>query len=128
MSELERERSQPTTTAASWAIGSPSICSRRADDEAMSKVDRLFLLFMGLVGVAIGIVLVVVPESRTYKLPPYFWVLIAMAMFEITAFVIRERGIPGVVVTMRARILGFALALVLVIVIPVLAGSPGPLF
>ncbi len=94
----------------------------------MSKVDCLFLLFMGLVGVAIGIVLVVVPESRTYKLPPYFWVLIAMAMFEITAFVIRERGIPGAVVTMRTRILGFALALVLLIVIPVLAGSPGPLF
>ena len=90
-------------------------------------LDRIFVGFMALVGIAIGFVLVVAPESRDYRVPPYFWVLIAMAIFELAAFA-RGRGAPGTVLTMQARLAGFALAVVLMVVIPIFAGSPGRLF
>jgi hypothetical protein len=49
-------------------------------------INRLFIAFMCLVGAAVGIVLVLRPESRDFRVPPYFWVLIAMALFELIAF------------------------------------------
>ena len=49
-------------------------------------INRLFLAFMGVVGAAVGIILVVKPETRDYRVSPYFWVLLAMALFELLAF------------------------------------------
>ncbi len=82
---------------------------------------------MAVIGVAVGIILVAAPESRNFKLSPYFWVLIAMAIFELVAFA-RGRGAPGTVLAVEARLLGFVLAIVLMVVIPILAGSPSRLF
>lgn len=90
-------------------------------------INRLFIAFMCLVGAAVGIVLVLRPESRDFRVPPYFWVLIAMALFELTAFA-RGRGAPGTVVAMEARLCGFVLAIVLMVLIPIVAGSPARLF
>jgi ABC-type dipeptide/oligopeptide/nickel transport system permease subunit len=56
-----------------------------------------------------------------------FWVLIAMAAFELAAFA-RGRGEPGTVVAMEARLCGFVLAIVLMVVIPILSGSSARLF
>ena len=41
-------------------------------------INHLFLAFMGVVGAAVGIILVVTPETRDYRVSPYFWVLLAM--------------------------------------------------
>ena len=90
-------------------------------------INHIFLAFMVLVGVAVGIVLVVHPESRDFRLSPYFWVLIAMAAFELITFA-RGRGAPGTVVSMDARLAGFVLAIVLMVSIPIIAGSPARLF
>ena len=60
-------------------------------------------------------------------MPPYFWVLLAMALFELAAYA-RGRGAPGTMVAIEMRLLGFVLAIVLMVVIPILAGSPGRLF
>jgi hypothetical protein len=90
-------------------------------------INHVFFAFMTLAGVAVGAILVAAPESREYRLPPYFWVLIAMALFELIAFA-RGRGAPGTVVTMDARLGGFVLAIVLMVVIPIVAGSPARLF
>jgi hypothetical protein len=90
-------------------------------------INHVFLGFMAVVGAAIGIVLVVAPQTRDYRLAPYFWVLIAMALFELLAFA-RWRGQPKMTIAMEARLLGFVLAIVLMIVIPVVAGSPARLF
>lgn len=57
-------------------------------------VNRLFLLFMGIVGAAVGLILVLVPHSRDFRLPPYFWVLIAMAVFE-SSYLLGRGGLPG---------------------------------
>ena len=81
----------------------------------------------GLVGIAVGAVLVLAPETRDFRLPPYFWVLIAMAAFELIAFA-RWRGAPGTVVTMDARLGGFLLAIVLMVAIPMAADAPSRLF
>jgi len=89
-------------------------------------IDRIFLAFMGLVGVAIGVILVAAPETRDYRVPPYYWVLIAMAVFELIAFA-RARGAPGTMITMQARLLGLVLAVVVMVLVPILAGSSGRL-
>ncbi|MGZ3324294.1 MAG: hypothetical protein ACXU9C_25415, partial [Xanthobacteraceae bacterium] len=68
-------------------------------------INHLFLAFMGVVGAAVGIILVVKPETRDYRISPYFWVLLAMALFELLAFA-RGRGAPGTAVTMDVRVSG----------------------
>jgi hypothetical protein len=90
-------------------------------------INRLFIAFMCLVGAAVGIVLVLRPESRDFRVPPYFWVLIAMALFELITFA-RGRGAAGTVVAMEARLCGFVLAIVLMVAIPIVTGSPARLF
>jgi hypothetical protein len=90
-------------------------------------INHLFLAFMTAVGAAVGIMLVVAPQMRDYKVSPYFWVLIAMAVFELLAFA-RGRGAPGTVVAMEARLCGFVLAIVLMVVIPILSGASTRLF
>ena len=49
-------------------------------------INHLFLAFMGVVGAAVGLILVFKPETRDYRVSPYFWVLLAMALFELLAF------------------------------------------
>ncbi|HSJ40898.1 MAG TPA: hypothetical protein VK955_07570 [Xanthobacteraceae bacterium] len=85
-------------------------------------INHLFLAFMGVVGAAVGIILVAKPETRDYRISPYFWVLLAMALFELLAFA-RGRGAPGIAVTMDVRVSGFLMAIVLMVVIPIVAGS-----
>jgi hypothetical protein len=46
------------------------------------STDRIFLAFALVVGIAVGGVIVLVPQSRAIGLAPYFWVLIAFALFE----------------------------------------------
>jgi len=93
----------------------------------MTQINRIFLGFMIAAGLAAGLVLVVRPELRDFRISPYFWILIAMALFEFAAFA-RGRGAPGTMIAMEIRLLGFVLAVVLMVAIPVVAGSPGRLF
>lgn len=90
-------------------------------------INRFFLSYMAIAGVAIGIVLVIAPEARNFKVPPYFWILALMIAFELTAY-LYSRGAPGTVVGMDVRLFGFVMAIVLMVVIPIFAGSPGRLF
>ena len=90
-------------------------------------IDRIFIGFMTAVGIATGAILIAMPELRNFRVPPYFWALIAMALFEVTVFAF-YRGVPGQMVSNGARLLGFVLAIVIMVVIPILAGSPGRLF
>jgi len=93
----------------------------------MTQINRIFLGFMIAAGLVAGLVLVARPELRDFRISPYFWILIAMALFEFAAFA-RGRGAPGTTIAMEVRLLGFVLAVVLMVAIPVVAGSPGRLF
>ena len=65
----------------------------------------------------------VFPESREFRIPPYFWVLIPMAIFGRIDLA-RNRGAPGSVIAMETRLIGFVIAIALMLVIPYLAGQP----
>ena len=86
-------------------------------------IDRLFIAFMTVCGLATAGVLVFFPQSREFRIAPYFWVLIAMAIFEGIAFA-RNRGAPGTVIAMESRLIGFVIAIALMLAIPYLAGLP----
>lgn len=88
---------------------------------------RLFLGFMALVGVAVGVLLVVRPDLRNVGLPPYFWILAAMLLFELVVF-LRTRRAPAESIAMEVRLLALVLAVLLMEVPPIIAGSPGRLF
>ncbi len=85
------------------------------------EIGRIFLVFALIVGLAVGGVIVLVPQSRDIRLAPYFWVLIAFALFEGVVFA-RRGSAAGPPVTMQTRIIGFAIALALMFLIPMAAG------
>jgi hypothetical protein len=84
-------------------------------------IGRIFLIFAVLVGIASGAALVLVPQSRNIGPPPYFWVLIAFALFEGIVFV-RRGAAGGPPISAQTRIIGFFVALLLMFLIPVAAG------
>jgi uncharacterized membrane protein HdeD (DUF308 family) len=88
-------------------------------------IDRILIAYMILVGIVAGVILVVVPQATEFRLPPYFWVLLAVGAFDLAAYA-RGRGAPGTMATMNARLFGFVLALVLMVVIPILSGARMP--
>jgi hypothetical protein len=48
-----------------------------------------FFIYSAVLGVAVSAVLLLVPESRTLSLGPYFWVLIGIGLFEAVAVYLR---------------------------------------
>lgn len=89
-------------------------------------IDRVFFGYMALVGVLTGAILVAAPQVGEFFIKPYFWVLIAVALFEGgTAFY--RRNAPGAMLTVHARMIGFGIGIALMVVIPTLAGSPASL-
>ncbi|MBX9829965.1 MAG: hypothetical protein K2Y27_33860 [Xanthobacteraceae bacterium] len=84
-------------------------------------VDRIFFGYMALVGLAGGALLVAYPAVGDFWLKPYFWVLIAVGVFDVGA-VLRGQA-PGSMLTMQARLLGFVIGVVALVVVPTLAGS-----
>lgn len=57
-------------------------------------IDRILIAYMILVGIVVGAILVLVPQAREFRLPPYFWVLAAVGAFDLAAYA-RARGRPG---------------------------------
>ena len=84
-------------------------------------VDRISFAYMALVGIAGGAVLVAFPVVGDFWLKPYFWVLIAVGVFDVGA-VLRGQA-PGSMLTMPARLFGFVIGVVALVVVPTLAGS-----
>jgi hypothetical protein len=85
-------------------------------------IDRLFFVFMALAGAAAGAILVAVPQAQDFWIKPYFWIVLAIVLFDLAAYA-RGRNAPGTMLAMNARLLGFVIGVVLMVVIPTLAGS-----
>jgi hypothetical protein len=94
---------------------------------AAATTDRVFIVFAILVGIAAGAVYAWVPQSRSIGLAPYFWVLIAFALFEGIAVYLRGGGAQPLI-AMSTRLIGFVIALALMAGIPMAAGVEMKLF
>jgi uncharacterized membrane protein HdeD (DUF308 family) len=90
-------------------------------------IDRLFFGYMTLVGLAAGALLVAVPAAQDFFIKPYFWVLIAVGLFDGGVYLL-GRNAPGAFLMMNARLLGFVIGVVLMVAIPALAGAPVKFF
>ena len=86
-------------------------------------IDRVFFGYMALVGVLIGAILVAAPQVGDFFIKPYFWALIAVALFDGGSSLYR-RNAPEAMLTMQSRMIGFGIGITLMVVIPTLAGSP----
>lgn len=86
-------------------------------------IDRVFFGYMTLVGIVTGAILAVAPTAGDFWIKPYFWVLVAVALFEAGTSLYR-RNTPGTLLTMQGRLIGFVIGIVLMVAIPMLAGSP----
>jgi hypothetical protein len=93
---------------------------------ANMTIDRAFFIFSGILGLTIGAVLVFVPASRTIGFGPFFWVLIAIALFE--AIAVYLRGFDKGPLQMQTRGYGFIIAMGLVIAIRMATGIDSSIF
>src|SRR5262245_853186 len=80
-------------------------------------VDRIFFVYMVLVGIAAGAILVAAPQVQNFAIKPYFWVLIAVGLFDGGLYLL-GRTAPGQMLTMGARLAGFVFGIVMMVVIP----------
>ena len=85
------------------------------------RLDWIFYGFALVIGAAAGALYIYVPGSRGFAVSPYFWILVAIAIFETGVMSVRgfEYGPP---LTMTQRICGFALAVGLLLVLRTGAG------
>ena len=67
--------------------------------------------------------LVAAPHVQDFVIKPYFWVLIAVGLFDGGIYLF-ARSAPGTMLTMNARLIGFGIGIVLMVAIPFLAGTP----
>lgn len=87
------------------------------------RLDRIFFGYMALAGAAAGALLVAAPQVQDFVIKPYFWILLAVGLFDVAAY-LRGRNAPGTMLTMNARLIGFGIGIVLLVAIPMLAGTP----
>jgi hypothetical protein len=86
-------------------------------------LDRQFYFFMAIVGTLSGMILARSPEARDIAIRPVFWLLIAVAGFDLFSY-LRGRAATGGMLGFNARVLGFAIGIIWMILIPYLAGVP----
>jgi hypothetical protein len=84
-------------------------------------LDKIYYGYMALIGIAAGAVLVALPQPQSHYIAPFFWVLIAAALFELVTFIVRRAG-PASVLTPAARLIGFVAGLLLMLAITLIAG------
>src|SRR5215203_7427411 len=86
------------------------------------RLDHLFFLYMAAVGAAAAAILIAAPKAGDFFIKPYFWVLLAVAAFDLANYAF-ARGKPGAMLGMDARLLGFVIGIVAMVAIKTLEGS-----
>jgi hypothetical protein len=88
---------------------------------------RIFYGYIVVVGILAGATLVAAPSVADFWLKPYFWMLIAVALFDVSAALCLG-GPPGAALTMQTRLIGFAIGIVLMVALPSITGTPVQFF
>ena len=86
-------------------------------------LSRVFFGYMALAGAATGAILVAAPHVQDFAVKPYFWVLIAVGLFDGGIYLF-ARASPAAMLTMNSRLIGFGIGIALMVAIPLLAGAP----
>jgi hypothetical protein len=86
-------------------------------------LSRVFFGYMALAGAATGAILVAAPHVQDFAVKPYFWVLIAVGLFDGGIYLF-ARTSPTAMLTMNSRLIGFGIGIALMVAIPLLAGAP----
>jgi hypothetical protein len=87
----------------------------------------LFFVYMTLVGVVSGAIIVAAPQVTEFWVKPYFWALLAVAVFDAAIFLISKK-MPAAMLPMNARVIGFVVGAVLMVAIPSIAGTQAKFF
>ena len=74
----------------------------------LTQRDLLFLVWNAAVGLAVGALVARWPDLATASVPPVFWLVIGMAVFELGGAALLKGG--GPLVTYGVRILGLAVS------------------
>ena len=85
-------------------------------------LNKIFFVYMALAGAAAGAILVAAPHVQEFAIKPYFWVLIAVGLFDGGSYLF-ARNSPATMLTMHARLIGFGIGIVLMVAIPFMAGT-----
>jgi hypothetical protein len=91
------------------------------------RLDHLFFVYMAAVGAAAAGILIAAPKAGDFIIKPYFWVLLAVAVFDLATYLF-TRGKPGKMLGMDGRLLGFVIGIVVMVVIKVASGSTASVF
>jgi len=84
-------------------------------------LDKIFYAYMALAGVGAAVALIASPPLREVFISPFFWMLIAIALFEAGNVVMPR---PGKLVTLTnlSRGIGFLIGMALLVAVTMLAG------
>ena len=91
------------------------------------KLSHVFFAYTAIVGLATGAIIVMAPRVMEFWLKPYFWVLIAVAFFDVAVF-LKAQGRADAMLSMDARLIGFVIGIVLMVAVPWATGSPARFF
>ena len=78
---------------------------------------------MALMGIAAGAILVAAPHVQDFVIKPYFWILIAVGLFDVAVYAL-GRTAPASTLTMNVRLIGLGIGIAFMVVIPMLVGVP----
>jgi hypothetical protein len=85
-------------------------------------LSQKFYFFMAAIGILAGVVLARSPQAGEFFIKPVFWILIAVGAFDLVTF-LRGQAATGGMLPFNARILGFTIGIVWMMLIPYLAGT-----
>ncbi|MBV9347034.1 MAG: hypothetical protein JO245_03575 [Pseudolabrys sp.] len=92
-----------------------------------ATLDRIFYAYIVLAGLIAGGVLVQWPQAGDAWLKPYFWMLIAVALFDAAIFAVKKVS-PAEAMPLQTRVIGFIGGTLLMAAVVQLSGSPAKLF
>jgi hypothetical protein len=85
------------------------------------RIERIYWAYMALIGLMAGAVLIAAPQVQDKGIKPFFWILIAVGLFDLGLYV-RGRGGPWTMLTMNARVIGFFIGIALMVGVALAAG------
>jgi hypothetical protein len=91
------------------------------------SIRTMFFGYMVVVGLAAGATIVAVPDITEHWLKPYFWILIAVGVFDGALLLIHRSG-PMNLLAMDARLIGFLVGAALMAAIPTFTGTQASFF